>query len=198
MGDNSHMPWLDPSQPLPRRPNRILVAGGSGAGKTTLARLISGELGVPHFEIDALHHGPNWEVREEFVSDVEEWTGKPAWVTEWQYRRTRSLLAARADLMVWLDLPRWLVLTRVSRRTVRRSVRREVLWNGNVEPPLRELFTDRDHVIRWAWRTHPEVFRQVHEAADSRPTLPIVRLRSAREVNRWRTGPLRGAAEPGG
>ncbi|MFI5937836.1 hypothetical protein [Actinoplanes sp. NPDC051494] len=39
-------------------------------------------------------------------------------------------------------------------RTVRRQVRREVLWNGNVESPLWTIFTDRQHMVRWAWSTH--------------------------------------------
>jgi adenylate kinase family enzyme len=187
------MPWLTASARLPGRPSRVLVAGTSGAGKTTLASVIAAELGLPHFEIDALHHGPNWSVREEFVPDVQRWVALPAWVTEWQYSRARPLLAARAEVMVWLDLPRWLVMSRVSRRTVRRSVRREILWNGNVEPPLREFFYDRDHVVRWAWRTHPGVARQVIEAAANRPALPIVRLCSRREVARWVAGPLQEA-----
>lgn len=31
---------------------RIIVYGGSGAGKTTMARALSAELGVPHLDLD--------------------------------------------------------------------------------------------------------------------------------------------------
>ena len=34
------------------------------------------------------------------------------------------------------------MISRVVRCTIRRSIRREVLWNGNVEPPLWSLLTD--------------------------------------------------------
>lgn len=33
------------------------------------------------------------------------------------------------------------------------QLRREELWNGNVEAPLRTFFTDRGHIVRWAIRT---------------------------------------------
>ena len=77
----------------------------------------------------------------------------------------RPLLVARADLLVWLDLSRPVVLRRVVARTLRRRLRRrlrrQVLWNGNMEPPLRTIFTDREHIIRWAWSTHHDTARRV-------------------------------------
>lgn len=46
-------------------------------------------------------------------------------------------------------------MRQVVRRTVVRRLRRVVLWNGNVEPPLRTIITEQDHIVRWAWRTRP-------------------------------------------
>jgi hypothetical protein len=57
------------------------------------------------------------------------------------------VLLARCDLVVYLLPPRALVMGRVVRRTVRRALCRQVLCNGNIEPPLRTLLTDRDHII---------------------------------------------------
>jgi adenylate kinase family enzyme len=149
------MPPLGPTDPLPGRPYRVLVAGTSGSGKTTLARTIAGVLGCPHVELDALQHGAGWVPRPEFEADVETLSAEPAWVTEYQYAAVRDLLLARADLFVWLDLPRSVVMGGVIRRTVTRRLRREQLWNGNREPPLWTFATDPDHIVRWAWRTHP-------------------------------------------
>jgi broad-specificity NMP kinase len=52
------------------RPRRVLVAGISGAGKTTLARKLSARWGLARCELDALHHGPRLARRPEFESDV--------------------------------------------------------------------------------------------------------------------------------
>ncbi len=69
-----------------------------------------------------------------------EWfSSEPSWVTEWQYSPVRPLLAERADLVVWLDLPRFTVMSQVVNRTVRRRLSDEPLWNGNLEGPFRDV-----------------------------------------------------------
>lgn len=161
------------------------MAGVSGSGKTTLAGRIATALGIPHTELDALHHGPGWTPRPEFLDDVGELAAGDAWVTEWQYAAARPLLAARADLLVWLDLPFPLTLSRVVRRTLWRRLRREVLWNGNVEPPLHTIVTDPDHVVRWSVKGRHNPASRVPHALERHPHLVGVRLRSRREVEDW-------------
>ncbi|TSD58428.1 AAA family ATPase [Aeromicrobium piscarium] len=180
--------------PLPVRPRRVLVAGVSGSGKTTLAERIEQVTSAPHTEIDALFHGPSWTPREEFLSDVEAVVAEDAWVTEWQYSPVRGLLADRAELMIWLDLPfTRVVLPRVVRRTLRRRLRREELWNGNIEPPLHTFFTDREHIVRWSVSTRNTYRERIPALAATHPHLAIVRLRSTDEAERWLAGPLRRA-----
>jgi len=182
---------------LPRRPQRVLVAGTSGAGKTSLAAQLGEALALPHVEIDALFHGPGWTPRHSFTCEVDTFSAQRAWVTEWQYDSVRALLAERADLLVWLDLPRARVMRQVIARTVGRRLRRQTLWNGNVEPPLRTIFTAREHIVRWAWTTHPKSAQRVAALAEQRPELMIVRLRSWREVQGWLEGAVHeAAAEP--
>lgn len=177
--------------PLPRRPRRIAVAGVSGVGKTTLARRIGEMLSIAHTEIDALFHGPDWTPRPQFIDDVRRLVADDAWVTEWQYSEARPLLTARADLLVWLDLPfATVALPRVIARTLRRRLGREELWNGNIEPPLHTVFTDPEHIVRWSISTR----HNYRERIPALPAdLPVVRLRTVREVERWLAGPLRDA-----
>ncbi|BCW70380.1 hypothetical protein NicSoilB8_14240 [Arthrobacter sp. NicSoilB8] len=49
------------------------------------------------------------------------------------YGGWRDLVLARAELVVALDYPRWLSLSRLVRRTVRRIVTGPVVCNGNRE-----------------------------------------------------------------
>jgi adenylate kinase family enzyme len=187
---------LGPGDPLACRPSRVLVAGTSGAGKTTTAARIAGILGIPHVEIDALFHGSDWTPRPSFASDVRTFSAGPAWVTEWQYRAVRAHLADRADLLVWLDLSRSLVMRQVIRRTLVRRLRRQELWNGNLEPALSTILTDREHIVRWAWNTHHKTHARVAHLMRQRPDLYVVRLRNRKEVNRWLSGPLRASVTP--
>ncbi len=188
------MPLLKSDDPLPAPLRRVLVAGSSGAGKTTLAAVIGAQLGLPHVEIDSLFHGPGWTPRPSFVLDVERLAAADGWVTEWQYDVVRELLGSRADLLVWLDLPLTRVMRQLVRRTVVRRLRRQELWNGNREAPLWTFFTDREHVVRCAWATYGGTGPRVRALLERRPDLAVVRLGSRREVDRWVAGPLGSAA----
>lgn len=184
------IPILGARDALPYRPARVVVGGTSGSGKSTLARVISSVLDLPYQEIDALYHGAGWTVRPTFLADAGSLAARERWVTEYQYSAGRPLLLARCDLVVYLLLPRPVVMWRVVRRTVRRSHRRTPLWNGNVEPPLRTLFSDRDHIVRWAWRTHALGAQRIAAIATARPELPVVVLRSRRDVGIFIGGAL--------
>lgn len=174
------------SDPLEPRARRILVAGPSGVGKTALARRIEAAAGLPHTEIDALFHGPGWTVQPDFVERVDEFSAEPEWTTEWQYStQLGDLLETRADTLVWLDFPAVVHMSRLIRRTVRRRLRRERLWNGNVEPPLGTIFRDREHIIRWGWTSRPRIRARVTAAEREHPHLRVVRVRSQREADAW-------------
>jgi adenylate kinase family enzyme len=176
------MSWSDP---LPHQPMRVLVAGPAGSGKTTMCATVAKSWGLLQVELDALHHGPNWEPRTEFEADVRAFVSQPRWVTEWQYTsRLGSLLIDHADLVVWLDHPRRLVMRQVVMRTLRRRLRGEELWNGNHEAPLRTVFTDRDHIVRWAWQTYHHPGQKIRELLDERD-FPVVRLRGSRQRKAW-------------
>ena len=64
-----------------------------------------------------------------------------------------------------------------------------MLWNGNLEPPLRTFLTDRDHIVRWAWRTHGATAGRVRSASATRPELVVVRLTTPAQVSAWVAGP---------
>ncbi|MER6944970.1 hypothetical protein ABT294_13185 [Nonomuraea sp. NPDC000554] len=163
---------------------RVLVAGVSGAGKTTLARKMAAVTGAPHHELDALRHGPGWQKRGEFEQDVHRFSAQPRWVTEDQYHRSLGdLLWERADTVVWLDLPRRTVMWRVVRRSFARALTRRELWNGN-----RESWRDwlaPDHPIRWAWSQHGRRRRETAARAVRHPEVTVIRLRTARDARRW-------------
>lgn len=177
---------LSAESPLPFTPLRIAVAGPSGVGKTTLCAELARRTGAEHIEIDALFHGPDWTPRPQFVDEVRGFLARDAWVTEWQYSPARPLISQRAQLLVWLDLPFWRVtFPQVVRRTVGRSWGKKKLWNGNVEPPLRTIFSDPEHIIRWSVQTR-NLYRERVPVTDAQhPGLTVVRLRSRRQVRAW-------------
>jgi len=66
-----------------------------------------------------------------------------------------------------------------------RRFRREELWNGNREGPLWRIVIDSEHIIRWAWSSHPKAAARVAGAVHERPDLTIVRPRNSADATRW-------------
>jgi len=146
----------------------VSVVGNSGSGKSTLGRLLAARLGVPFVELDAIHHQTGWEPlpRDEFRRRVAEVVAGDGWVVDGNYSAVRDLVWARADTVVWFDLPRRTVMRQVVTRTVRRLVTREELWNGNRET-LRGLVAvaPEESIIRWSWTQHARYRAQFAAAA---------------------------------
>jgi hypothetical protein len=171
--------------PVTWQPRRIAIAGVSGSGKSTTAKYLSVRLGIPYVEIDSLFHGPNWEPRGDFVSDVETIISGDSWVIEWQYSAVRARIVERADTLLWLDLPTALTLYQLTRRTISRRLRQVELWNRNYEGPLRKFFTDPDHILRWGIRTRNKCRDRVPAIDALYPSLRVVRLASPQDIELW-------------
>ena len=172
--------------PLPVGVQRVLVAGSTGAGKTTMADALAERLGLPHTEIDSLWHGPGWVPRQEFAADVAAMLATGGWVTEYQYGTVKADLLAAAQAVVWLDHPFPLVAWRLLRRSVSRAVTRRPLYNGNVEDPrtwARASHPLRVVLSRQFWANRRRTGAELAEAAAG--GVVVVRLRGARQARRW-------------
>lgn len=180
---------LSADDPLPRRPARVLVAGVTGSGKTTLSRRLAQTWNLRHVEIDGLFHGANWTPRPEFLDDVRAFAAEDRWITEWQYtsKGTDEILTPRADLAIWLDYPYRIVRTRLLRRTIGRSILRTRMWNDNVEKPIWRMFRGEpdENILAWQTATRHKWNERMPEITERFPHLTIVRLRHPRETERW-------------
>jgi adenylate kinase family enzyme len=163
---------------------RVLVAGISGAGKTTLARRVGVVLDLPVVEVDALRHGPGWAPLPTFAADLRALAAQERWIADSAgYPEAIELLWPRADTVVWLDLPRARVMARVIRRSFGRALTRRELWNGNREDFRNWL--DPEHPIRWAWTQHGPRRRAIAAMLAAPGAPACVHLRTPREVREW-------------
>ncbi|MFF2847309.1 adenylate kinase [Streptomyces sp. NPDC058001] len=172
---------------------RILVVGITGAGKSTLARTLSRRLTLPFHEMDARYFtGPGWAVNAGFVAEIEHLTSAPGWIFDsFGYPEVRDLLWERADTIVWLDYPRRVVMPRVLRRSLRRTVLRERVFGGNRETTADWL--SRDHPAWSAWTGHAARRAEIgRRCPDPRfAPLRVVRFGTPREADRWLRTDLR-------
>jgi adenylate kinase family enzyme len=179
------------SAPVSVSMRRVSVVGTSGAGKSTLGKALAVRIGGDFLELDSVYHQPGWVPlpREEFRRRVSAAVAGERWVIDGNYTsNVKDLVWARADTVVWLDLPKRTVMRRIIWRSFQRAARRVELWNGNRER-WRNLFSvdKEESVIAWAWQTHAAT-RAKLEAAMADPAnakLHFVRLRSPAEVERF-------------
>jgi len=169
---------------------RVSVVGVSGAGKTTLAGRLADALGVAHVELDAIFHQPGWTELpvEEFRRRVGAEIAAEGWVVDGNYAAVRPLVWADADTVVCLDRPRRTVMRRLVARTLRRTLTRQELWNGNREPVTGMFRRDpRENLLRWSWMKHGEyASRYAAAAADAANRhLTFVRLTDDDDVDRF-------------
>ncbi|MBM2622787.1 hypothetical protein JIG36_45535 [Actinoplanes sp. LDG1-06] len=179
---------------------RVLILGGPGSGKTTLARTVAADLRLPHTELDRIAYDPPAD-RDE--APFWQWTRSPdasrwerasalaatgRWVTDGLYAGWTTPLRDAADVIIWLDLPATTSLWRVLKRAVRHR------WQGGSDWDLRSV----RRVARGArdFRRRPAATTDQlrdRDGANGTRTLEafldgagdrVIRCRSAREVRR--------------
>lgn len=167
---------------------RISIVGTTGSGKTTLARKIAQHFQIPHIELDALHWEPNWTAASDqvFQDRVAEALTGDHWVVDGNYSGVRDIVWSKANTVVFLDYSFWLVMRRLLRRTLRRSLKQEELWNGNREDIWKSFFT-QESILLWMLQTYqrnrkkyPVLFQQPEYAH-----LSVVHLQSLQMTDEW-------------
>jgi adenylate kinase family enzyme len=168
--------------------DRVAVVGTSCSGKTTFARVLSARLSLPHVELDALYWRPGWTPAADFRASVDAATSASRWIADGSYTSVRDLTWARADTLIWLDLPFRVVFGRAWARTLRRLVTREALFGGNRE---KIDITNPEWIPWWVMHTHHARRRRYRDylAEPSSRHLRLVRLTSVGDAERFLADP---------
>jgi len=167
-------------------PRRILLYGVTGSGKTTLARRIEAITGLPSHSIDdEVGWLPDWVERprdqqRDLVSQI---VSSEEWVLDTAYGHWRDLVLPRTELIVALDYPRRVSLTRLLRRTTRRLLTAEQACNGNKETLRRALSIQS--IVVWHFRSFANKRAQVVAWLADSSAPPVVQIRSPQEVENW-------------
>lgn len=174
--------------PLAQQARRLLLIGVTGSGKTTLARGLEARCGIPAVDVDAMAWRPGWVKTpdEELAAAAARVAAGEAWVMDSAWTAIRPVVLPRAELVVALDLPRWLSLARLLRRTATRALTREPVCGDNVES-VRNVFS-RDSILAWHFRSFAAKRSQMLAWEADPDVPPVLRLRTAAEVDQWLAG----------
>lgn len=159
------------------RMQRIVIVGPTGSGKTTLADQLGQQLNLPVTDLDTLHWKPNWQEApgEEFRARVAAVSAGDQWIVSGNYSKARDLLWPRADTLIWLDYPLWIVFPRLFRRTVQRIVTQEDLWGTGNRESWRKQFFSRESLFLWLLQSQPR-HRRTYPALMVQPEYAHLRV----------------------
>ena len=164
----------------------------SSSGKTTLAARLAEIGGLEMVDLDALNWLPGWVgLNESDPAELERRfraaTSGERWATAGSYRAiAQRAFWPRLQTIVWLDMPVWLCIWRMLRRSWQRWRTGELLWGTNRERfwPQLMVWRQEDSLLWWIVTQHRRRRRQYLEAiADPRWShIRFVRLVATADV----------------
>ncbi len=106
---------------------KVYIIGIVASGKTTLARRLSKEWNVPHYELDCVVHvGAGREqykrTPEQQVQEILRIDREGDWIIEGTYRESCRCVLDLADRIIFLDPPLWLRRIRIFTRYVKQRL----------------------------------------------------------------------------
>ncbi|MFS0690165.1 hypothetical protein AB1K89_13110 [Sporosarcina sp. 179-K 8C2 HS] len=106
---------------------KIFIMGIVASGKTTYAKGLSKQTGLPFIELDAVvYHTVGGErikrTPDEQVQVIHQMDAKGSWIAEGVYRPSYHLLLDLADIVIWLDPPLWKRKYRILSRHVKQVI----------------------------------------------------------------------------
>lgn len=161
---------------------RIAVIGCGGAGKTTLARALGAQLDLPvvHADFVVFRHGDRprpeslWQAELAAIADGEAWVIDAMKISSLEHR------VARADTVVFLDLPRRSCYAGVLRRRLR--------YRGLVDRERGIADRVTLEFLRWIWRFRRDARPRVLDVLTRHAaTTCVVILRGRRDVRAFLT-----------
>ena len=126
---------------------RVIIIGSAGSGKSTLAQQLGDKLHLPVVHLDKYYWKPNWvpTPNEEWDRIVEAFTSEDHWIIDGNYSRTMDIRMKRADLIIFLDMPRWLCLYRI--------LKRRIMYHKKTRPDMNDGCQEKiDYeFFKWVW-----------------------------------------------
>lgn len=171
---------------------RISVIGATGSGKSYLSRLLAEALELPLHQLDAVRDAiPGGQAdTAAFGRMVEEIAAGESWVIDGHYVAVRDLIWKRADTVILLDFPLWVVILQLAGRYLGKRRR-----GRDATPPTAQAASAGAPVRKaGSWKQRRDrILKTLRERREygqilGNPSychLKIIELKSKAEVARW-------------
>lgn len=160
---------------------KVIVIGSGGSGKSTFSNQLGEVTGIEVIHLDREYWRPNWEKTpvDEWEAGVTAMLERDSWIMDGKYGGSREMRMRAADTIVFLDLPRYVCLYRILKRTIK--------YYGRSRPDMAEGCDERFDLefLLWIWNYPNRTRGRLMDAVGKFPGKRFVRLRTAGEVEKF-------------
>lgn len=160
---------------------RVMIIGGGGAGKSTLARVLGQITGLPVYHLDYYYWQPGWVPASDHEWDekVKELASHPNWIIDGNYSRTMEIRLEQADTVIFLDYSRWTNLFSIIKRRVR--------YHGKTRPDInRDCPEKLDwEFIRWVWQYEKQKAPAIRKKLTKISNKQIHHFKKREDLQNW-------------
>lgn len=159
---------------------KIIIIGGPGTGKSTLANNLARKLELPVYHLDAIHHLPNWEIRDKKERDqiILKTIEEPKWVIDGTYTSTLEKRIQKADLIIFLDFPTIVKLKNIFHRYLKNKGKEREEITGCIEK-MDIAF------IKQTMNWNKKKKSKIYEILEKNKEKKVLIFKSRRKLNKW-------------
>lgn len=161
---------------------KICILGIAGSGKSTLNKELSRILGIKTIHLDYYYWNPNWEPtpKEEWLEINKKLVSEESWIMDGNYRSTLDMRIQSADLIIFLDFPRFLAYYRV--------IKRRIIYHNRTRPDIGEGCNEKIDLefLMWIWNfkktNRPSILNRINNYGK---TDKLIVLKSPRKIKEF-------------
>ncbi|WP_161980277.1 AAA family ATPase [Streptococcus sp. S784/96/1] len=153
---------------------RIMIIGSPGSGKSTFAQVLAQELKLPLIHLDMLNWIDDKETvsTEVFLERLDKAVAGNSWIIDGNYGNSMVVRLKRAELVIWLKVPRLVCLYRVVKRYL------HSLFQDNSAGNPKRIDWD---FIRFIWG-FPKSHQKTEELLEQFSTVKVLKVSNLKDA----------------
>jgi adenylate kinase family enzyme len=146
---------------------RIAIIGNAGSGKSTLTQKLHKILHLPVYHLDKYFWKPNWvhPNPDEYKKIHDQLCDQDAWIMDGMNLRVLEYRIGRADIIVFLDIPRYRCFWRIFKRLITNYGK---VTASNAPQCPEKVSWQFIKFLKWVWdfnkRYPPRIMELLHAA----------------------------------
>lgn len=161
-------------------PQRIMIIGRPGGGKSTFAIKLHKILTIPVFHLDKIFYTDHWAQQnyQTFLDMQQQWINHPAWIIDGNSTKSYELRYRMADICLYFNFPKYLCFWRVFKRLFYKH------------PAIDDRAENCQETIRWnlleyMWGFEHRVTPQLNQLKIKYPAVQFIELRNNKDIRRF-------------